>query len=173
MVVKVVTRASKAEVRMARLSAIALRRSSTVLITKAMSLFLIMSTMWGRPSVTLLTVLTLIPAASMAAAVPRVATSSKPMTTSSRATSTARGLSPFLTVMNTRPSVGKRVPAPIWLFTKASPKVLPTPMTSPVDFISGPKMVSTPGNFTNGKTASLTLKYGGVTSAPMPCSSKD
>ena len=30
-------------------------------------------------------------------------------------------------------------------------------------------MVSTPGNFTNGKTASLTLKYGGVTSLVMPC----
>ena len=30
------------------------------------------------------------------------------------------------------------------------------PMTSPVDFISGPSMVSTPGNLLNGNTASLT-----------------
>jgi hypothetical protein len=61
------------------------------------------------------------------------------------------------------------VPAPSWLFTKASPKVLPTPITSPVDFISGPRMVSTPGNLTKGNTASFTLKYGGVTSLVMPC----
>ncbi len=56
MVVKVVTRASSAEVRMSRESAIALRRSSTVLMTMQISSFLIMSTMCGRPSVTLLTV---------------------------------------------------------------------------------------------------------------------
>jgi hypothetical protein len=43
-------------------------------------------------------------------------------------------------------------------FTNASPKVSPTPMTSPVDFISGPRMVSTPGNLANGNTASLTEK---------------
>ncbi|MCY1551279.1 hypothetical protein D9M68_875960 [compost metagenome] len=130
---------------------------------------------------TLLTVTTGTPAAAMAAAVPRVATSSKPMATSARAISTARGLSPFFTVRNTLPDGlpsaflgrGSLVPAPSWLFTKASPKVLPTPMTSPVDFISGPRIVSTPGNLTNGKTASLTLKYGGFTSAPMPCASSD
>ena len=29
-------------------------------------------------------------------------------------------------------------------------------MTSPVDFISGPRMVSTPGNRTNGNTGALT-----------------
>jgi hypothetical protein len=40
--------------------------------------------------------------------------------------------------------------------TKASAKVRPTPITSPVDFISGPRMVSTPGNLTNGNTASFT-----------------
>ena len=34
-------------------------------------------------------------------------------------------------------------------------------------------MVSTPGNLTNGNTASLTLKYGGVTSLVMPCDSSD
>jgi hypothetical protein len=37
------------------------------------------------------------------------------------------------------------VPAPSWLFTKASPKVLPTPITSPVDFISGPGWCPRPG----------------------------
>ena len=31
-------------------------------------------------------------------------------------------------------------------------------MTSPVDFISGESVISTPGNLTNGKTASFTLR---------------
>jgi transketolase len=35
-------------------------------------------------------------------------------------------------------------------------KLRPTPITSPVDFISGPRMVSTPGNLLKGNTASLT-----------------
>ena len=30
------------------------------------------------------------------------------------------------------------------------------PITSPVDFISGPRITSVPGNLANGKTASLT-----------------
>src|SRR2546427_2559521 len=55
---------------------------------------------------------------------------------SSLATATARGLSAFFTVRKTLPWVGSVTPAPSWLLTKASPKVLPTPMTSPVDFIS-------------------------------------
>ncbi len=33
-------------------------------------------------------------------------------------------------------------------------------MTSPVDFISGPRIVSTPGNRENGRTASLTATCG-------------
>jgi hypothetical protein len=67
-------------------------------------------------------------------------------------------LSPFLTVITTVPLVGRREPAPSWLLSMASPKVRPTPITSPVDFISGPRMGSTPGNLLNGNTASLTLK---------------
>ena len=41
-------------------------------------------------------------------------------------------------------------------------------MTSPVDFISGPRTTSTPGNFANGKTASLTATYptGGASVKP-------
>ena len=42
--------------------------------------------------------------------------------------------------------------------TNASAKVAPTPITSPVDFISGDKTGSTPGKRANGKTASLTEK---------------
>ena len=35
------------------------------------------------------------------------------------------------------------------------------PMTSPVERISGPSRMSVPGNLLNGKTGSLTEKYGG------------
>ena len=157
-VVNVVTRASSDDVRICLESAIALRRSSTVLITSAISLFLIMSTTCGRPSVTLLTVPQSMPAARIAPAVPLVATISKFIARSANATATARGLSLFLTLRKTLPDRGSLVPAPSWDLTKASPNVLPTPMTSPVDFISGPRIVSTPGNLTNGNTASFTLK---------------
>ena len=43
-------------------------------------------------------------------------------------------------------------------------------MTSPVERISGPSTMSTPGNFANGKTASLTETYFGTGSAVIPCS---
>ena len=93
-----------------------------------------------------------------AAAVPRVASSVNPKSSRSRAISTAASLSRSRTLINALPPVGKRVPAANCDLTKASPKLRPTPITSPVDFISGPRMVSTPGNFANGKTASLTEK---------------
>ena len=38
----------------------------------------------------------------------------------------------------------------------------PVPMTSPVDFISGPRIGSASGNLANGKTDSLTEKYSGT-----------
>ncbi len=100
--------------------------------------------------------MTATPAAASAAAVPRVATSSKPSSASIFAVSTARGLSLFLTLMNARPDAGSFTPAASWLFTNASPNDSPTPITSPVDFISGPRIVSTPGNLMNGNTASFT-----------------
>src|SRR5699024_3485557 len=59
---------------------------------------------------------------------------------------------------NAQPLVGNTSPAPICDLAKASAILSPTPITSPVDFISGPKIVSTPGNIANGKTAYLTLK---------------
>ena len=43
-----------------------------------------------------------------------------------------------------------------WLFAKAVGKSIAIPITSPVDRISGPRTISTPGNFANGNTASLT-----------------
>src|ERR1700682_1163885 len=139
----------------------ALRFSSTVLITSAISSLRSISTMCGRPSATLFTAVTGSPAAASAAAAPFVATSVQP-------TSSPRGLSGFLTLTNTFPALGSRTPAPSCDLRNASANVSPTPMTSPVDFISGPRMVSTPGNLMNGNTASLTEKYGGTTSPVMP-----
>ena len=54
------------------------------------------------------------------------------------------------------PAVGSFTPAASCDFTNASAKVSPTPITSPVDFISGPRIVSTPGNLMKGNTASFT-----------------
>src|SRR4051812_28678948 len=127
-----------------------------------------MSTMCGRPSATLLTAVTGTPADASAAAVPLVATTEKPSPTSTRAISIARGLSLFLRLMKTLPLAGSFTPAASWDFTNASANVSPTPMTSPVDFISGPRMVSTPGNLMNGNTASFTEKYGGANSPQKP-----
>ena len=47
-------------------------------------------------------------------------------------------------------------------------KVSSMPMTSPVECISGPRMMSTPGNLLNGKTLSLTEKCFGITSSCQP-----
>ena len=58
--------------------------------------------------------------------------------------------------MKARPLRGSRTPAASCDLTNASPKDSPMPITSPVDFISGPRMVSTPGNLMNGNTASFT-----------------
>ncbi len=44
------------------------------------------------------------------------------------------------------------------------------PMTSPVDFISGPRRISVPGNRAKGKTASLTEKCEGTISEVKPSS---
>ena len=44
-------------------------------------------------------------------------------------------------------------------------------MTSPVDFISGPRIGSASGNLPNGNTASLTEKYFGTRSRCSPSSS--
>ena len=56
-----VTRCASALLRMDQESAMAWRFSSTVLMISTISLFLIMSTMCGRPSATLLTTVTLRP----------------------------------------------------------------------------------------------------------------
>ena len=85
-----------------------------------------------------------------------------PSATSRRATSQAPERSSLLTLINAVPEVGRIAPAPAWDLTKAHPKSLSIPMTSPVDFISGPRSTSTPANFVNGNTASFTERCVGV-----------
>ena len=55
--------------------------------------------------------------------------------------------------------------APNWLLAKAAAKSVAIPITSPVDRISGPSTMSTPGNLANGKTLSFTETYFGSTSS--------
>ena len=64
------------------------------------------------------------------------------------------------------PSRAAGSPSAIWLLAKARPKVLSTPMTSPVERISGPRRVSTPGKRSNGSTASLTLTWSSTGTRP-------
>src|ERR1700712_5026821 len=68
--------------------------------------------------------------------------------------------------MNTVPFSGSGVPALSCAFENASPKFSPTPITSPVDRISGPSDGSTPGNLLNGNTGDFT-KYCGTGSTPV------
>jgi hypothetical protein len=127
-----------------------------VLTTSWMSPDLIASTQCGRPSSTLLMVRTGIPASLMRRAVPLVATRLKPMSISRRATPTVVVLSESRTLRKAVPASGSFTPAPSWALAKARSKLTSRPITSPVDFISGPRMVSTLGKRANGKTASLT-----------------
>ena len=88
--------------------------------------------------------------------VPEVAITLKPSLASSRIVSRMRGLSVSRTETKTVPERGSREPPPIWLLAKAISKELSSPITSPVDFISGPSTVSTPGKRAKGNTASFT-----------------
>src|SRR5262245_17644675 len=103
------------------------------------------------------------PSASSAAAVPAVATSENPSSASRRAATRPAGLSRSAKERKTVPVSGSRLPAAAWLFVNASPKDRSTPITSPVERISGPSTVSTSGNRSNGSTASLTATW-----APVP-----
>ena len=64
--------------------------------------------------------------------------------------------------MKILPLVGKTVPAANWLLANAIENRSLMPITSPVDFISGPSTISTPANLMNGKTASLTETWLGI-----------
>ena len=78
-------------------------------------------------------------------------------------------LSRLATETNAAPFVGSEPYAAACDFANAVPKPASMPMTSPVDFISGPSTVSTPWKRPNGSTASLTeIDASGGRSAPSP-----
>ena len=89
----------------------------------------------------------------------------------------ATGLSSSFTLMNTLraspPGGAMRRPTrePASLLPKARANVSAIPITSPVDRISGPRIVSTPGNFANGKTLSFTETCRGTAMSSTPSSS--
>ena len=78
------------------------------------------------------------------------------MRDSSRAWGSTPPLSKSFTETNTVPSVGILNPEAIWDLAKAMPRSCEMPITSPVDFISGPSRMSAPGNLRKGNTDSLT-----------------
>ena len=98
----------------------------------------------------------------MRAAVPRVARMEKPISVSRRASGISAPLSLSRTERKTVPDEGRCTPAPSWDLAKARSKLWSRPMTSPVDFISGPRIVSTPAKRANGNTASLTATCGAM-----------
>ena len=112
------------------------------------------------PSDTFATRSTTMPARSSTPAVPLVATKRKPRSASRFAGKTIARLSRFATDTNTVPLVGRPAPVETSAFASAIPGSRSIPMTSPVDFISGPSTVSTPGNRPNGRTAAFTAVYG-------------
>ena len=96
---------------------------------------------------------------AIAAAVPRVATIAKPWSCSCAAMPTAPALSESVTVRNTVPVRGSRAPAAACAFANAAGKSWATPITSPVERISGPSSESLPAKRSNGITASLTATW--------------
>ena len=114
--------------------------------------------MCGEPSLTLLIFLQFIPLPFKYLAVPEVAHNLKFSSLSFCAKFKTFFLSLFLTEIKAVPDTGNSLPHAIWLFAKDKPKFSSIPMTSPVDFISGPNNTSTFGNLLNGKTASFIAK---------------
>src|SRR5882672_8666489 len=139
-----------------KLSAIACA-PSVVLKTSWTPSLSIRSTICGLPSSTLLTIVTGNCASWVRnRAVPIVATRANPISTRRRQGSTMPALSRSRTETKTAPASGRSTPAPSCDLAKARPKSASSPMTSPVERISGPRMRSTPGKRAKGNTASLT-----------------
>ena len=90
------------------------------------------------------------------------------MAASRRAIGTTAARSRGATLTNAVPPAGSRLDAATWLLANAAGKSVAIPITSPVDRISGPSTMSTPGNFANGNTASFTETYRGTGSAVIP-----
>ena len=87
---------------------------------------------------------------------PPVAHRVKPSARSRLARSTRPGLSSSFTETNTVPPVGSREPEASCDLAKAACTEASRPITSPVDFISGPRMTSVLVKRAKGKTLSFT-----------------
>ena len=144
---------------------------SVVLTMRSISSFLIMSTICGRPSRTLLARRQTMPESSRTCAVPLVATMVKPWAMSRRASATAPGLSRSRTLIRHTPLRGSVTPEPDCALAYASPKVRPVPMTSPVDFISGPRIGSASGTSRTGTPPPSPKSSGGTRSTVASSSS--
>ena len=101
-----------------------------------------------------------IPARCRTPAVPLVASNRNPEVRQALGGSTIARLSRLATLHEDRSDAGRAWPAATIAFASATPASSSIPMTSPVDFISGPRTVSTPGNRPKGRTAALTAAYG-------------
>ena len=101
-------------------------------------------------------VLQFIPFFFKASAVPFVPVSEKPIFFNFFARWITSSLCEFFTDKKAIPFVGNKLDDAIWLLANAIPKSLSNPITSPVDFISGPSKTSLSGNLLKGNTASLT-----------------
>ena len=85
-----------------------------------------------------------------------MATIPKPSSAKRRATTIPDGLSRSASERSSVPERGSRFRDAVWLLANASPNERSMPMTSPVERISGPRMVSTSGKRSKGSTASFT-----------------
>ena len=129
---------------------------SGVLITNWILSFKISSTTFGLPSPTLNISSHKIPCSLRNLDVPFVATRLKPKPIKFFAIGTRPALSVLLTDKKAVPCFGTLYPSDFIAFKKALPVLISIPITSPVDFISGPKKTFSSLNFLNGKTAFFT-----------------
>ena len=133
-------------------------RPSGVLMINATLRLTISSAMFGRPSFTLNTTSTSRPSAQVGrrAAGRRQAEAERGKVSCNRRAS----LSSLLTLTNAVPLSGNRWPTANCAFANATPKLVDPPITSPVDFISGPRWTSTPRSLAIEKTGAFTAVSG-------------
>ena len=103
---------------------------------------------------------------------PSVATIRNPISWNRRTIGATVGLSESFTVTQIVPDSGNSPSAAICAFANAIPKLSAKPITSPVERISGPSSVSTPGSLVKGNTASFTATPGTGSSSGRPISSR-
>ena len=153
------TECSTAARRIRKPSLSCLRPLVGVLITKSMVPEAIISIIFGWASDTRATRVQGTPASSSVCRVPSVARISMPISEKRRAMPMHSRLSSSFTVMITRPPrLGARILAPLKAFNSAWGKDSAMPSTSPVDFISGPRPVSTSVSFSKENTGIFTAK---------------